>query len=187
MTAMQKIPTLLERDFTDPRHPVLTDRVKPGCEWVLAGEGVATRKYDGTCVALLGQIWWARREVKAGKVQPDGFMQIGHDPETGKTIGWEPAEQSAFWKYLQQALEAHRGALAEGTYELVGPRVNGNPERVASHALVRHDDADHLDIDTGTVEAIKASVLALADPGIEGVVWHHPDGRMAKLKVRDLR
>ena len=21
---------------------------------------------------------------------------------------------------------------------------------------------------------------------IEGVVWHHPDGRMAKLKVRDL-
>ena len=22
-------------------------------------------------------------------------------------------------------------------------------------------------------------------PGLEGVVWHHPDGRMAKIKVTD--
>ena len=28
---------------------------------------------------------------------------------------------------------------------------------------------------------------AQAVEGFEGVVWHHPDGRMAKLKVRDLR
>lgn len=29
--------------------------------------------------------------------------------------------------------------------------------------------------------------LWLADEGVEGVVWHHPDGRMAKLKGRDFR
>lgn len=25
----------------------------------------------------------------------------------------------------------------------------------------------------------------MGERGVEGVVWHHPDGRMAKLKVRD--
>lgn len=27
----------------------------------------------------------------------------------------------------------------------------------------------------------------LAHPEFEGIVWHHPDGRMAKLKHRDAR
>jgi hypothetical protein len=28
-------------------------------------------------------------------------------------------------------------------------------------------------------------VLAGAADGIEGIVWHHDDGRMAKIKARD--
>lgn len=45
---MRKIPTLFVREFL-PNHKILiTDQVTPGCEWVLAGEGVATRKLDGT-------------------------------------------------------------------------------------------------------------------------------------------
>lgn len=39
---MKKIPTLFVREFF-PCHKVkITDQVTPGCEWVLAGEGVAT-------------------------------------------------------------------------------------------------------------------------------------------------
>jgi hypothetical protein len=41
---------------------------------VLDGEGVATRKYDGTCVMFDGDGWWARREVKPGKTAPAGFV-----------------------------------------------------------------------------------------------------------------
>jgi hypothetical protein len=181
---MQKIPTLFTRDTNDRSR--VTSEVTPGCEWVLEGEGVPTRKYDGTCVALLGGVWWARREVKAGKAEPPGFQRISHDDTTGKTIGWEPAEQSAFWKYLQEVLDAHRGPLAEGTYELIGPKINGNPERLTWHTLIRHDDAEPLDGINGDADKIKTGVLALAEYGIEGVVWHHPDGRRAKLKVRDL-
>ena len=44
---MQKIPTLFERDWTGDRSRVL-DKVNPEAAWVLAGEGVATRKRDGT-------------------------------------------------------------------------------------------------------------------------------------------
>jgi hypothetical protein len=44
---MRKIPTLFVRDPDDRRH--VTEQITPGCEWVTAGEGTATRKYDGTC------------------------------------------------------------------------------------------------------------------------------------------
>jgi hypothetical protein len=66
------------------------------------------------------------------------------------------------------------------TYELCGPKVNGNPERVGRHILAPHglmpvEDAPR-DFDG------LAAYLARFDGGI---VWHHPDGRMAKLKRRD--
>jgi len=39
---MRKIPTLFGRDWdTDPRY--VTREVAPGCEWVINGEGRATR------------------------------------------------------------------------------------------------------------------------------------------------
>ena len=74
---MRKIPTLFVRDEQDRRH--VTSEVTPGCEWVLAGEGVATRKYDGTCCMFDGEQWWARREVKPGKTDPPGFWLISVD------------------------------------------------------------------------------------------------------------
>ena len=43
---MKKIPTMFERDWNGDRSRVV-NQVHPGCEWVLAGEGVATRKLDG--------------------------------------------------------------------------------------------------------------------------------------------
>ena len=53
--------------------------------------------------------------------------------------------------------------------------------------LVSHDEAPtavELDYPI-TFEAARAAVLALKGQGVEGIVWHHPDGRMAKLKGRD--
>ena len=46
---MEKIPTVFVRDDATNRKHV-RDEVHPACGWVLAGEGVATRKFDGTCV-----------------------------------------------------------------------------------------------------------------------------------------
>jgi hypothetical protein len=174
---VKKIPTLFVRDPED-RGRVLP-QVTPGCEWVLAGEGRATRKYDGTCVMFDGTSWWSRREVKPGKTPPPGWVQVDHDDTTGKRVGWEPAEQSGFAKFLREAVEG--GEYEAGTYELVGPKVNGNPEGFESHAVVRH----------GQKELIvgRLDFASLADwlpcTSYEGIVWHHPDGRMAKLKRRD--
>jgi hypothetical protein len=74
---MRKIPTLFRRDPDDLKH--VLPEVNPGCEWVLAGEGVATRKFDGTCVRFDGKSWWARREVKPGKVPPAAFAPVETD------------------------------------------------------------------------------------------------------------
>lgn len=178
---MRKIPTVFVRDPATKLRYVL-DEVQPECKWVLEGEGVATRKYDGTCVMLDGHgVWWARREVKAGKEAPPGFVPVEYDDVTGKTVGWEPADQSGFARWLADAVT---GTEATGTYELCGPKINGNPEHYPEHRLMRHDAAEIIDL-PATLD-FRTCECAIRDLGEwEGVVWHHPDGRMAKLKRRD--
>jgi hypothetical protein len=190
---MRKIPTLFVRNFdTNPRY--VTRDITPGCEWVIEGEGSPTRMYDGTCVMFDGERWWARREVKEGKTAPDGFVALGADPETGKVMGYEPAGQSAFAIHHAEALvngenvaEDRWGAAAPpewttGTYELLGPKVNGNPERFIVHELIRHDFAEKL---PGVPRDFDGLAAWLHAHPYEGIVWHHEDSRMAKLKKRD--
>lgn len=180
---MRKIPTLFVRAPDDMRH--VTRSVNPAAKWVLDGEGQATRKYDGTCVMLDEHgSWWARREVKPGKSFPPGYREEETDPNTGKTVGWEPMEQSPFVKAWREALDTAVVEPVPGTYELCGPKVNGNPERYARHVLVSHARADWITTDARTYDDLQ-DMLTDPDWVHEGIVWHHPDGRRAKLKKRD--
>ena len=123
-------------------------------------------KFDGTCVMLdpAGK-WWTRREVKPGKTPPANYRAVGHDEVTGKTTGWEPMAQSPFAKFHEGAVAyGHLGEV--GTYELIGPKINGNPEGVDRHELVRHGK-DGLPLDHPMV-----LVDICRQNGWEGVVWH---------------
>jgi hypothetical protein len=180
---LRKVPTLFRRDPENMAR-VLRE-VEPRCQWVLDGEGVATRKYDGTCVTFDDTDWWARREVKKGKSTPEGFIAVETDPATGKTVGWEPIEQSPFVKFWREAVAAApEGSWLPGTYELCGPKVQGNPERYERHVLIRHEAADEVQEPAREFDALMDWLLKQGSK-IEGIVWHHPDGRMAKLKVAD--
>lgn len=183
---MKKIPTIFVRDHV-ARPPYLRPEITPGCEWVLAGEGEPTRKYDGTCCLLdeHGQ-WWGRREVKPGKTAPPNYFLIEEDPLTGKQVGWEPIAHSSFHGPFLQAL-GRSGRWAEGTYELCGPKINGNPEGCDGHVLYRHATAERaaLAMPSEAWEAQGAIGEFLRLHSWEGLVWHHPDGRMAKIKARD--
>lgn len=187
---MRKIPTLFVRDEAD-RSRVTAD-VTPGCEWVLRGEGIATRKFDGTCVRIrrdgLHGHGLARRLVKPGKTPPAGYIAVETDQVTGITVGWEPVGQSPFARQFDEAIDELGGfsELLPGTYELCGPKINGNPERIeGAHRLLPHG----LEIHGAPTDpdAIREFVATLGRDGVEGIVWRHPDGRMAKLKARDLR
>lgn len=206
---MDKIPTLFERDPVDSNR--VTRNVHPACHWVTSGHGTATRKYDGTCVGWFPTVkgvpifgvldlvgadgpddlsgrWYARREVRPGKTAPEGYVVVGQDPVTGKLYGWEPTEQSAagWWPLLQDAELAREVSGQQqyfGTYELCGPKINGNPERFDQHTLIFHADAEVLhDVPR---EYDELMTWLLAHPEYEGVVWHHADGRKAKIKRRD--
>lgn len=179
---MRKIPTLFVRDPEDMKR--VTREVHPDCQWVLDGHGTPTRKYDGTCVRLDdGGNWWARREVKPGKTRPADFVPIETDPATGKTVGWEPMEQSPFKKFHAEAL-AYGEFVIDGTYELCGPKINGNPEGFGSHVLIRHAHAEQFADEPRTYDRLRDWLLAHQ---YEGIVWHGSDGRMAKLKRSDFR
>jgi hypothetical protein len=186
---VKKIPTVFLRNFDPPWNGrYVTTTPNPACTWVLAGEGVATHKLDGTCVMFDGSEWWARREVKPGKTPPPGWRAIEFDDTTGKAVGWEPIELSAFAKFHAEALEYAGAAWPVGTYELIGPKINGNRERVTRHELRAHAAAAVMVTALGgprTYESIRAAVLSWGDLGVEGFVYHHKDGRMAKIKAKD--
>ena len=94
-------------------------------------------------------------------------------------------EQSAFARWHAEAAADDDGfGWDPGTYELVGPKVNGNPENAPSHMLLLHEDAHVLDDAPRDFAGLAAW---LHTQPWEGVVWHHPDGWMCKIKKRDFR
>ena len=182
---MQKIPTLFVRDLVNLRHVI--NEVHPDCEWVGVKEvqQVATAKWDGTCTRCDDDgVWWARREVKAGASWPDGFELADEDRLTHKVVGWVPIHQSSFVTVWADAIDAS-GRMSDdwepGTYELCGPKINGNPHQLAGHELIVHGRDKLFDAPTD-YEGLKRYLEYFA---WEGIVWHAADGRRAKIKKRD--
>lgn len=175
---MKKIISLFVRNYEGDR--LVRDEIVPGAEWVASGEGVATRKYDGTCCMVRGGKLYRRHELKRGKAAPDGFEPAQDaDPVTGDVPGWVPVGDGPEDRWHREAVAG--GIPSDGTYELCGPRMQGNPDGFAAHVLVPHG-ADVLQDVPRDFEGVRAY---LKDKAIEGVVWHHPDGRMVKIKRRD--
>lgn len=189
---MKKIISLFVRDFENPS--IVTPAIAPGAEWVVAGEGVATRKYDGTACLVRDGVLYKRYDAKNGKPAPAGFEPAQEpDPITGHWPGWlrvtatKPEDQyhiRAWWAWLgiDPLVGSRKNPVPlKGTYELCGPNFQANPEQLEFDQFIRHglktEDAPR------TFEGLKA--FFTAHP-MEGVVWHHPDGRMVKIKSNDL-
>lgn len=177
---MKKIPTIFVRDMS--KQPALvTAEWRPDCLWVRDGEGTATIKLDGTCCMVRDGKLYKRREVKPGQPEPADFERADFDEETGKTVGWVPVgtgdPDSRY--HIEAFLRSHD--LPDGTYELMGPKVQGNKSQYGEHVLERHGTyvLDYVPRDFGSLRDW------LQTQNIEGVVWHHPDGRAAKIKRRD--
>ena len=172
---MRKIPTLFERD------PENRSRVLAECAVDLPADAIATAKFDGTGVLIGAAGPHARRIVKPRKRTPDGFMPIEYDDATGKTVGWEPMHQSGFVKFYKEAAAADL-SRGFGTYELIGPKINGNPHGVEGHRLVEHG--------TTILHHVPTTDYGLAiwlrqSCAWEGVVWWYDGAPVAKIKRRD--
>lgn len=182
---MKKIPTLFKRDFTN--NGMIVPEYNEGTEWVLAGEGVATRKYDGTSVLIRDHHMFKRYEYKGDKLPLPDFEETDYDPTTGKHVGWVPVGWGSEDKWFREAIKSgdpDNVRLLDNTYELLGPKVQGNPEHFEKHHLKKHSLATEYEDVPVEFEALKSW---LTDKDIEGIVWHHPDGRMVKIKKKDYR
>lgn len=165
---MKKIPTIYERDrglerITRKLGKPLTDTPNEDALWVFGGEGIATRKWDGTPVYWDGEKWYKR----AGTTW------------TPMTDGPEDQWLCECVRLAEDDPSVHTNVV--GSYEAVGPKINGNPDNMKFNTLRRHGDIQYEDVPTD-LAALKAW---LTEHDIEGIVWHHPDGRMAKVKKRD--
>lgn len=197
---MKKIPTL----FLRGEDHLVTPEVNLEAQWVIDGEGVATRKWDGTaCMVEDGQLFkrytWKVPDEKEAKFPPAGFIQTGeYIPERGKVEGWLPVGEGKEDKWHRQAAftvlasgnkqdEIIIGPPEDGTYELLGPKVQGNPEEIDQHILIRHGDPDLHPQPPRDWVGLHSYFFGLALIGIsiEGIVWHHEDGRMVKIKGKD--
>ena len=180
---MKKVPTIFERDWSGDKSRV-TDQANPVCKWVFDGEGIATRKFDGTAVLVEKGVLYCRFDAKHGKTPPVDFRpaQDEADPETGHWPGWVPARDPQHkWQMVAYQFYKEHGLLdGDGTYEACGPHFQGNPERYAEDVLVRHGKEILY-----APRSFNELLEWFKDRDIEGIVWHHPDGRMAKIKKRD--
>jgi len=178
---MKKIPTLFMRDFDNDPSRVLNE-VHPECQWVLDGEGVATIKLDGTAVMFRNFQPYKRRGVKKGQEPPFGFELVEKEETTGKSVGWVPVGEGPEDKWHREAFTEPN--YVDGTYELIGPKIQGNPEQETCHLLVPHHSPG-LILANSVPRSYDELKAWLQGKDCEGIVFHHPDGRMAKVKLKD--
>ena len=180
---MKKIISLFQRNYDGDR--LVRDEIVPGAEWVMAGEGTATRKWDGTCCMVRDGKLYKRYDAKKGKQPPAGFEPAQEpDDKTGHWPGWLAVGDGPEDRWHRDAWAQYPDGLADGTYELIGPKVQGNPEGAEGHALLLHGDVD-LDAFDPPPRSYAGLRDYLAARDMEGIVWHHPDGRMVKIKAKD--
>jgi hypothetical protein len=178
---MKKISTYFKKDPDNLGRVV--NEINPENAWAQSA-GIATRKWDGTSVAILSGELYKRYDVKAEREVPAGAIECQDpDPISGHHPHWLKCDRNdSADKYHFEAFDRLNTQL-DGTYELIGPKINGNREKQTEHTMRPHG-ADEIDINDRSFEGIKKF---LSENDIEGIVFHADDetGRMCKIRKKD--
>ena len=182
---MKKMPTLYKRTFVEHNIKNIENIITPGCEWVEEGKGIVTLKLDGTCCLIENDKIFARFDYKPGRKLPDGAIpcQETADEITGHFPHWVEVKEQPQYKYHKLAFEEFlkkNSNYNNGTYELCGPHIGGNPEKYEKDILIKHGSIILYDVPR-TFEGIKKF---LEENYIEGIVFHYED-KMCKIKRSD--
>lgn len=202
---MKKTPIVFLMDYNSDQ---ITNQVRPGLEWVANGEGVATIKFDGQACLWQDNRLWKRYDRKLNKkaqwkfdqgkvldaqdlsifkTPPEGFVpcEANPDPVSFHWPGWVPISSTDPGdQYHREALAQLTEPLEEGaTYELVGPSLAKNVYDLPKHELWKHGK-DTVELPNRSLEALGEF---LSQHNVEGIVFHHPDGRMAKIRRKDFK
>jgi hypothetical protein len=182
--AMEKIPTLFERD---ERFRVV-DRPRQECAWVFDGEGTGTEKLDGTNVRLTvraGQLVRVEKRRNPSKAQKEQGIVDGWYVDAGG------ASEDRWILEAAQRTDVSTWPDGEHSCEALGPRIQGNGLGLAEHLCVPFNlEVPEYAQVPRTFEGLREFLATLESryaPGhlAEGIVFHHTDGRRAKIKRKD--
>lgn len=204
---MKKIISLFKRNYDGDR--LVYDEIVPDAEWVIEGKGIATLKMDGTaCMVREGVLYKrydrsltksAKRRKKKDhfyrtamsdfKEAPLGWISCEPFPNlyTGHWPGWVPVSLNPEDEWFREAFDIQRPE--DGTYELIGPKIQGNPYGLARHYLHSHGSPVLKDDNTpprdfeGVKKYLEINIM-------EGIVWYKnhelgTESAMVKIKRKD--
>ena len=182
---MRKIPTLYRREYDSFGNVcAVLPEVQPGLEWVLAGEGEATEKVDGSCCAIINGEFYKRFDFKEGRRLPNGAIpcQANRDPVTGHWPHWVPViGGSAADRWFIRAYTNTPWVWEDGTYEAVGIHFQKNPYHLDDDFLERHGRIKIRDCPR-TYEGIREW---LRTHEVEGIVFWKGGEPRCKIKRTD--
>jgi hypothetical protein len=188
---MPKLECPFVREEIDGNY-IVTDNVAEGYEWVWGPEVMAIEKLHGTNVSILIQ---------------DGVI-VSCWNRTERILFFNKGKKYIIEGLLNSFERGYMEFLGDGQHfgELIGPKVNGNPYKLKEHLWIPFETFAHKHLkykswgkypkDFKTIsEWFEKDLIPLyacmqGEDGrktgfVEGVVFTHPDGRMAKLR-RDM-
>lgn len=201
---MQKIKTLFKTSYPSG---LATNEPQDGSEWVFRGEGTATLKRDGSSCLIKNGILYKRVNRKLSK-KSAAIVKRSKDPSTLNITesDFKDVRENSIscnetfdpitfhWPYWVQVSEKnhddliHIAAFAlldeivDGSYEICGPKFQGNPYNLDNNILIKHG-SEILDIEDRSFEGLKRF---LKDFNGEGIVFHHENGSMFKIRKKDM-
>lgn len=185
---MDKIPTIYERD---ERFSVIA-KYKPECDWVKNGEGIPTEKIDGTNIRVTikdHKIIAVEKRRNPNRKEKEQGVQPRYVPASEN----DPSDKWIF--ACVKNFEPDKYKLKDGQYpcEAYGHKIQGDPLKIGTNKLyfftVNPQKFINVPLDYNNLKdyiktlysAFNLKVLA------EGIVFHHKDGRMAKIKRKDFK
>ena len=201
---MKKMSTLFKVNyFGKGSKGIITKDVRLENTWVYTAPNVvATRKFDGMAVMVLGGKLYKRYDAKPTKealkrhiegtpwdltdfknVPLDAIPCQEPDLVTGHYPHWIlVSKEDPSNKYLLATYE--KETLEDGTYEFCGEKVGSNPEKVVGHKFFKHG-SEILYLSDYSFDTLQ-QYLCNPSNDIEGIVFHNLDtGQMCKLRKTD--
>lgn len=180
---MKKISTLYKKDPNDLGRVI--NEINPENAWIFES-GIPTRKFDGTACMLLNGELYKRYDAKHGKKVPENAIPCqepdsitGHFPHWIKCNRKDPSDK---WHF--EALDNIPFDLEDGTYELCGEKLQGNPESLKGHWFFKHG-CEIVPISDFSFEGLK-DYLSKDENDIEGIVFHDSKSdKMCKIRKCD--
>jgi hypothetical protein len=144
---------------------------------------IPTLKRDGAAAMVLNGTLYRRRICPIDKVPPKGFVEV--EVFGNKRYGWILPDPTNPEDKYYLSVEC---PLVDGTYELIGPKVQGNAERELNRKFVLHgsEELPTAPVPTGDVPRDFERLKTYFDLNhLEGIVYWKNGSPVGKIKRRD--